>query len=122
MKKLYQTSARGITTFLSMMLFFCACGTGDKHLLQEKTYIDNTIRTFEKHGVHLFPAFVTGVEGHVLVRDWLIKEEIDLLVNMMGFGLVGGGDENMMKGHVVAGRQLVKLTVVADNGPNVDGQ
>ena len=44
-----------------------------KHLLQEKTYIDNTIRTFEKHGVHLFPAFVTGVEGHVLVRDWLIK-------------------------------------------------
>ncbi|MEI7789333.1 MAG: magnesium chelatase subunit H, partial [Chlorobiaceae bacterium] len=61
-----------------------------KHLLQEKTYIDNTIRTFEKHGIHLFPAFVTGVEGHVLVRDWLIKEEIDLLVNMMGFGLVGG--------------------------------
>ncbi len=61
-----------------------------KHLLQEKTYIDNTIRAFEKHGIHLFPAFVTGVEGHVLVRDWLIKEEIDLLVNMMGFGLVGG--------------------------------
>ena len=61
-----------------------------KHLLQEKTYIDNTIRTFEKRGIHLFPAFVTGVEGHVLVRDWLIREEIDLLVNMMGFGLVGG--------------------------------
>ncbi|NMW18421.1 MAG: magnesium chelatase subunit H [Chlorobiaceae bacterium] len=61
-----------------------------KHLLQEKTYIDNTIRTLEKRGIHLFPAFVTGVEGHVLVRDWLIKEEIDLLVNMMGFGLVGG--------------------------------
>ena len=61
-----------------------------KHLLQEKTYIDNTIRALEKRGIHLFPAFVMGVEGHVLVRDWLAKENIDLLVNMMGFGLVGG--------------------------------
>ena len=61
-----------------------------KHLLQEKTYIDNTIRALEKRGIHLFPAFVMGVEGHVLVRDWLVKENIDLLVNMMGFGLVGG--------------------------------
>ncbi len=61
-----------------------------KHLLQEKTYIDNTIRVLEKQGIHLFPAFVMGVEGHVLVRDWLLKENIDLLLNMMGFGLVGG--------------------------------
>ena len=61
-----------------------------KHLLQEKTYIDNTIRTLEKQGLAVYPAFVMGVEGHVLVRDWFIKEGIDLLVNMMGFGLVGG--------------------------------
>jgi len=61
-----------------------------KHLLQEKTYIDNTIRTLEKQGLNVFPAFVMGVEGHVLVRDWLMRENIDLLVNMMGFGLVGG--------------------------------
>jgi len=61
-----------------------------KHLLQEKTYIDDTIRGFEKKGINVFPAFVMGVEGHVLVRDWLVKENIDLLVNMMGFGLVGG--------------------------------
>ena len=61
-----------------------------KHLLQEKTYIDNTIRALEKRGLQLYPAFVMGVEGHVLVRDWLVKEKIDLLVNMMGFGLVGG--------------------------------
>lgn len=61
-----------------------------KHLLQEKTYIDNTIREFQKQGINIFPAFVMGVEGHVLVRDWLLKEKIDLLVNMMGFGLVGG--------------------------------
>lgn len=61
-----------------------------KHLLQEKTYIDNTIRMLEKQGIALYPAFVMGVEGHVLVRDWFIREKIDLLVNMMGFGLVGG--------------------------------
>ncbi len=61
-----------------------------KHLLQEKTYIDDTIRGFEKKGLNVFPAFVMGVEGHVLVRDWLVRENIDLLVNMMGFGLVGG--------------------------------
>ncbi|ABB23660.1 magnesium chelatase subunit H [Pelodictyon luteolum] len=61
-----------------------------KHLIQEKTYIDNTIRVLEKHGIQLYPAFVTGVEGHVLVRDWLLKEKLDMLVNMMGFGLVGG--------------------------------
>ncbi len=61
-----------------------------KHLLQEKTYIDNTIRVLEKNGLNLYPSFVMGVEGHVLVRDWLVKEKIDLLINMMGFGLVGG--------------------------------
>ncbi len=61
-----------------------------KHLIQEKTYIDNTIRVLEKHGIQLYPAFVTGVEGHVLVRDWLLRENLDMLVNMMGFGLVGG--------------------------------
>ncbi len=61
-----------------------------KHLLQEKTYIDNTIRGYEKQGINVLPSFVMGVEGHVLVRDWLVKENIDLLVNMMGFGLVGG--------------------------------
>ncbi|NTW57443.1 MAG: magnesium chelatase subunit H [Chlorobiaceae bacterium] len=61
-----------------------------KHLIQEKTYIDNTIRVLEKHGIQMFPSFVMGVEGHVLVRDWLLKEKLDMLVNMMGFGLVGG--------------------------------
>ncbi|MEI8187184.1 MAG: magnesium chelatase subunit H [Chlorobiaceae bacterium] len=84
-----------------------------KHLLQEKTYIDNTIRTLEKRGIHLFPAFVTGVEGHVLVRDWLIKEEIDLLVNMMGFGLVGGPAGSTKPGTAAEARHeiMTKLDV-----------
>ncbi|MEI6848048.1 MAG: magnesium chelatase subunit H [Chlorobiaceae bacterium] len=84
-----------------------------KHLIQEKTYIDNTIRVLEKHGIHVFPAFVMGVEGHVLVRDWLIKENIDLLVNMMGFGLVGGPAGSTKPGTAAEARHeiMAKLDV-----------
>ncbi len=84
-----------------------------KHLLQEKTYIDNTIRVLEKRGIYLFPAFVTGVEGHVLVRDWFVKEKIDLLVNMMGFGLVGGPAGSTKPGTAAEARHeiMTKLDV-----------
>ena len=84
-----------------------------KHLLQEKTYIDNTIRVFEKRGIHLYPAFVMGVEGHVLVRDWLVKENIGLLVNMMGFGLVGGPAGSTKPGTAAEARHeiMTKLDV-----------
>ena len=84
-----------------------------KHLLQEKTYIDNTIRVLEKRGLHLFPAFVMGVEGHVLVRDWFVKEKIDLLVNMMGFGLVGGPAGSTKPGTAAEARHeiMTKLDV-----------
>ena len=46
----------------------------------------------------------------------------DLELLGLGFCFVGGGNRNVVKGYVVAGRQLVKITVVADNGANVDGQ
>ncbi|TLU81921.1 MAG: magnesium chelatase subunit H [Chlorobium sp.] len=84
-----------------------------KHLLQEKTYIDNTIRVLEKQGIHIFPSFVMGVEGHVLVRDWLAKESIDLLVNMMGFGLVGGPAGSTKPGTAAEARHeiMTKLDV-----------
>ncbi len=61
-----------------------------KHLLQEKAYIDNTIHALENAGLYVLPVFVMGVEGHVVVRDWFTKEKLDLLINMMGFGLIGG--------------------------------
>ncbi|NTV03238.1 MAG: DUF3479 domain-containing protein, partial [Chlorobiaceae bacterium] len=35
-----------------------------KHLLQEKEYIDNTIRAIEAKGLNPLPVFVMGVEGH----------------------------------------------------------
>ena len=84
-----------------------------KHLLQEKTYIDNTIRVLEKQGIHIFPSFVMGVEGHVLVRDWLAKESIDLLLNMMGFGLVGGPAGSTKPGTAAEARHeiMTKLDV-----------
>jgi len=61
-----------------------------KHLLQDKAYIDTTIRALEAEGIALLPGFVMGIEGHVMARDWFQRERPDLLVNMMGFGLVGG--------------------------------
>ncbi len=61
-----------------------------KHLLQEKEYIDNTIRAIEARGLNVLPVFVMGVEGHVAAREWFVNAELDMLVNMMGFGFVGG--------------------------------
>lgn len=66
------------------MLFF------RKHLMQDRGYINDTICAFERAGVDILPIFVTGIEGHVVVRDWLAKEKIDVLVSMIGFALVGG--------------------------------
>ncbi|MDT9546221.1 MAG: magnesium chelatase subunit H [Chlorobium phaeovibrioides] len=78
-----------------------------KHLIQEKTYIDNTIRELEGKGINVFPAFVMGVEGHVLLRDWLLKEHLDLLINMMGFGLVGGPAGSTKPGIAAAAREEI---------------
>ncbi|TCD47834.1 magnesium chelatase subunit H [Chlorobium sp. N1] len=61
-----------------------------KHLLQEKEYIDNTIRAIESRGLNVLPVFVMGVEGHVAAREWFTHGNVDMLVNMMGFGFVGG--------------------------------
>lgn len=66
------------------MLFF------RKHLLQEKEYIDNTIRAIAEKGLNPLPVFVMGVEGHVAAREWFTHTNPDMLVNMMGFGFVGG--------------------------------
>ncbi len=61
-----------------------------KHLLQEKEYIDNTIKAIEGKGLNALPVFVMGVEGHVAAREWFMNTDLDMLVNMMGFGFVGG--------------------------------
>lgn len=61
-----------------------------KHLCQERSYIDDTIRAFETNGLFVLPVFVTGIEGHVVVRDWLKGESVDAVVSMIGFSLIGG--------------------------------
>ncbi|MEN9227168.1 MAG: magnesium chelatase subunit H [Gloeomargarita sp. HHBFW_bins_205] len=61
-----------------------------KHVLQERGYIDALIRAMEAAGLEVLPIFVAGVEGHVVVRDWLVQESVDVLVSTIGFALVGG--------------------------------
>jgi magnesium chelatase subunit H len=61
-----------------------------KHLMIGHDYITPVVRSLEKAGLRVVPVAVTGVEGHVAVREWLSEMGIDLLVNTMGFGLVGG--------------------------------
>ncbi|MCS7059884.1 MAG: magnesium chelatase subunit H [Anaerolineae bacterium] len=61
-----------------------------KHLVQERGYIDDVIRAFEKADLDVLPVFVAGIEGHVAVRDWLAREKVDALVSTIGFALVGG--------------------------------
>lgn len=78
-----------------------------KHLLQERGYIDDTIRRLEAAGLPLLPGFVMGIEGHVMVRDWFMPERPDLLVNMMGFGLVGGPAASTKPGAAMAARDAI---------------
>jgi magnesium chelatase subunit H len=61
-----------------------------KHLLIGYNYVSPVIRTLEKEGLRVLPIAVTGVEGHVAVRDWLTELSVDFMINMLGFGLVGG--------------------------------
>ncbi|MPM73070.1 hypothetical protein SDC9_120046 [bioreactor metagenome] len=46
----------------------------------------------------------------------------DLVLALFGLGLGRGSHGNVMKGDVVAGRQLIELAVVADDGLDLDGQ
>ncbi|MCS7226143.1 MAG: magnesium chelatase subunit H [Gloeomargarita sp. SKYB31] len=71
-------------TYTVALLFF------RKHLLQERGYIDSLIQAMETAGLQVLPIFVAGVEGHVVVRDWLAHEPVDVLVSTIGFALVGG--------------------------------
>lgn len=84
-----------------------------KHLLQERGYIDDVIRAFEAKGFFTLPVFVMGIEAHVAVREWLMKERLEFLVNMVGFGLVGGPAGSTKPGAQakVAEELLTKLNV-----------
>ncbi|MFN3704837.1 MAG: magnesium chelatase subunit H [Thermoflexales bacterium] len=61
-----------------------------KHLMQERSYIDHLIQVMETEGFEVLPIFVTGIEAHVVVRDWLVREKVDVVVSTIGFALIGG--------------------------------
>ena len=101
-----------------------------KHVLTQQSYIPQLIRAFETADLLPVPLFITGVEGHIAVRDWLttpyeqqqralgnketrsLKDEavaVDAIVSTLGFPLVGGPAGSMEAGRQVAvARQILK--------------
>uniref|UniRef100_A0A0G4IDP0 magnesium chelatase n=1 Tax=Chromera velia CCMP2878 TaxID=1169474 RepID=A0A0G4IDP0_9ALVE len=91
-----------------------------KHVVSGLRYVSDLIEMMEKQGVVPVPFFITGVEAHVIVRDYLTSSferanpnspfkndlrpdalEVDAVVNTIGFPLVGGP-----AGSMEAGRQV----------------
>ncbi|MGA1264521.1 MAG: magnesium chelatase subunit H [Prochlorothrix sp.] len=94
-----------------------------KHVITKQPYIPQLIRYFEQAGLIPLPVFINGVEGHVIVRDWLTSEteqadrqrgqkanlslspdavKVDAIVSTIGFPLVGGPAGSMEAGRQVA--------------------
>lgn len=49
-----------------------------KHVVSKLKYIEKLVRLFEEQGIVPVPVFITGVEAHIMVRDYLtsvFKEE-----------------------------------------------
>jgi magnesium chelatase subunit H len=60
------------------------------HILSGVQYHYDVVSALEQAGLRVLPIFVMGVEGHVVVREWLTRMGVDAVVNTMGFPLVGG--------------------------------
>lgn len=84
-----------------------------KHVITEQRYVSDLITYMEEQGIIPVPIFINGVEAHTIVRDLLTSDHeingvyrgeitrddsyqsskaarIDLIVNTVGFPLVGG--------------------------------
>ncbi|HMO57333.1 MAG TPA: DUF3479 domain-containing protein, partial [Roseiflexaceae bacterium] len=80
-----------------------------KHVVQRQRYHSDLIVALEAGGLDVLPIFVSGIDMHVAVREWLTRaalggRSIDMLINSMGFPLVGGparfrGRSVMLIGH-----------------------
>ncbi len=60
------------------------------HILTGTQYPHEVTRALEAAGLRVIPIFVMGIESHVVVREWLMRMGVDLLISTMGFPLVGG--------------------------------
>ncbi|MEL4897251.1 magnesium chelatase subunit H [Crocosphaera sp. Alani8] len=108
-----------------------------KHVITKQPYIPQLIHSFEKQGLTPVPIFINGVEGHVIVRDWLTTTyetqqrnlgnietrslakdaiEVDAIVSTIGFPLVGGPAGSMEAGRQV---EVAKRILTAKNIPYI---
>ena len=108
-----------------------------KHVITKQPYIPQLIKHFESQGLIPLPVFINGVEGHVVVRDWLtttyeqsqrqrgnkeilsLKDDavkVDAIVSTIGFPLVGGPAGSMEAGRQV---EVAKRILTAKNVPYI---
>ena len=84
-----------------------------KHVVQEQKYLGELVHALEAKGLRVLPVFVSGIETHVAIREWLTKHKLDLLISTMGFPIVGGPAGSTKPGHYheKAGDLLAALDV-----------
>jgi magnesium chelatase subunit H len=84
-----------------------------KHVVQRLKYLQELTAGLEARGFAVLPIFVSGIEAHVAVREWLADLPIDAFVSTMGFSVVGGPASSTKPGHYhdTAADLLAKLDV-----------
>lgn len=70
-----------------------------KHVIQRLGYLRELASGIESRGMAVLPVFVSGIEAHVAVREWLADQPIDAFVSTMGFSIVGGPASSTKPGH-----------------------
>jgi magnesium chelatase subunit H len=75
-----------------------------KHVVQRQRYLADLIAALEAEGLGVLPVVVSGIEMHVAIREWLTPQalggrRVDLLLNTMGFPIVGGPAGSTKPGH-----------------------
>ncbi|MCU0490379.1 MAG: magnesium chelatase subunit H [Chloroflexaceae bacterium] len=83
------------------------------HILGGTSYHNEVVRALEAGGMRVIPIFCMGIEAHVAVREWLSQMKVDVVINTMGFPLVGGPAGSIKAGMTVqkARELLAKLDV-----------
>ncbi len=70
-----------------------------KHVIQRLDYLRQLTTGIEARGMAVLPVFVSGIEAHVAVREWLADQPIDAFLSTMGFSIVGGPASSTKPGH-----------------------
>jgi magnesium chelatase subunit H len=75
-----------------------------KHVVQRQQYLADLIAALEAEGLGVLPVVVSGIEMHVAIREWLTPQalggrRVDVLINTMGFPIVGGPAGSTKPGH-----------------------